>query len=66
MALYYILSIIIKSHLQWSTQVEGMSRDPEFYGLLYGVQSQNIPGHNYRGYTILGEENGREAVVSTF
>lgn len=41
-----------------------MPRDTEFYGLLYGVQSKNIPGHNYRGYSILGEENGREVAVS--
>lgn len=43
-----------------------MPRDPEFYGLLNGVQNKNIPGHNYRGYSILGEENGREIAVSTF
>jgi len=41
-----------------------MPRDPEYYGLLYGVQSQNIPGHIFRGYSIIGE-NSRETVVST-
>ncbi|XP_025202473.1 fatty acid synthase-like [Melanaphis sacchari] len=43
--------------------VEGMPRDPEFYGLLYGVHSQNIPGHIYRGYSILDEKDARETAV---
>jgi len=43
-----------------------MPNDPEFYGLLYGVQSKNILGHNYRGYGIVGEEDSsREVTVST-
>ncbi|XP_022181593.1 fatty acid synthase-like [Myzus persicae] len=44
-------------------KIESMPRDPEYYGLLYGVQSQKIPGHNFRGYSILGEKNAREAVT---
>lgn len=46
-------------------QVENLPRDPEFYGLLYGVQSNNISGHNYRGYSILGKEN-REVTVNKY
>ncbi|XP_050542991.1 fatty acid synthase-like [Daktulosphaira vitifoliae] len=45
-------------------RVEETPRDPELYGLLYNVQSENIPGHLFRGYSILGEHNNRE-VVST-
>lgn len=47
-------------------QIEALPRDSEFYGLLYEVQSKNIPGHNFRGYSILGEENNREISVSTY
>nr|WJN62148.1 fatty acid synthase 1 [Rhopalosiphum padi] len=43
--------------------VESLPRDPEFYGLLYGVHSQNIPGHIYRGYSVLDEKDAREAVT---
>ncbi|XP_050421854.1 fatty acid synthase-like [Adelges cooleyi] len=44
-------------------RVESAPKDPEFYGLLYGVQSENIPGHNFRGYSILGEQDNREIAV---
>lgn len=44
-------------------KVESLPRDPEFYGLLYGVHSQNIPGHIYRGYSILDEKDAREAAT---
>lgn len=46
-------------------QVGTLSRDPELYGLLYGVHSKNIPGHLYRGYSIL-DEDSREVSVSEF
>lgn len=29
-----------------------MPRDKEFYALLYGVHSENIFGHKYRGYIL--------------
>ncbi|VVC46315.1 Hypothetical protein CINCED_3A018656 [Cinara cedri] len=44
-------------------RVETGPKDPEWYGLLYGVHSKNIAGHNFRGYTILGEKNGRETAI---
>lgn len=46
-------------------QIEATPRDPEFYGLLYNVQSENIPGHLFRGYSVLGENNNREVAVNS-
>lgn len=59
------LVFIRKYYYNFATQVETGPKDPEWYGLLYGVHSKNIAGHNYRGYTILGEETGRETAVRT-
>lgn len=35
-------------------QVEKMPQDDEFNALLHNIHSQNIPGHLYRGFTLLG------------
>lgn len=47
--------------------VDGAPVDPEFYALLGEVHKNDIVGHPFRGYTVLGEtENQREVLVSTF
>lgn len=37
--------------------------DPEFYAMLHKVHKNHIAGHNYRGYTILGNQSSREVTV---
>lgn len=44
-----------------------MPRDKEFYALLYGVQSENIVGHKYRGYLLFNgmyDKTHQIAVIS--
>lgn len=41
-----------------------MPRDDDFIGLLHDIHSSNIPGHSYRGYTILGNTPTHEVSVS--
>ncbi|XP_054286913.1 fatty acid synthase-like [Macrosteles quadrilineatus] len=37
----------------WLDKIEKSKRDDEFVALLHNIHSSNIPGHLYRGYTLL-------------
>ncbi|KAJ8891052.1 hypothetical protein PR048_010561 [Dryococelus australis] len=39
-------------------KLESMPRDDELLSLIHGIHARNIPGHHYRGYTILGPDSG--------
>jgi len=53
--------MIISMHFQ----VENLPRDDDVVGLLHEIHSNNIVGHGYRGYSILGSSTPvREVAVS--
>lgn len=47
------------------TQVINTSRDDDLIALLHTIHSRNIPGHGYRGFTVLGDTPSKEVIVST-
>lgn len=46
-------------------QAKKNANDDEFISLLHSVHASNIPGHSYRGYQILGDEEEREISQTT-
>lgn len=46
------------------SHVEKNPHDPEFYALLSKIHKHHIVGHNFRGFTVLGNPSLREVSVS--
>lgn len=45
-------------------QIEPHHKDDDFLNLIREIHNKNIPGHPYRGYTILGDASKLEILVS--
>lgn len=62
-----IVSVYIPANLFFYTkfifqQLENKTLDAEFVRLLHEVHSEDIPGHIYRGYTIVKKEGQNEPI----
>uniref|UniRef100_A0A2H8TY64 Fatty acid synthase n=1 Tax=Melanaphis sacchari TaxID=742174 RepID=A0A2H8TY64_9HEMI len=47
-------------------RIDEMPRDKEFYALLYGVHSENIVGHKYRGYILFNGMYDKTRQINEF
>ncbi len=48
----------------FASQIISAPRDDDLVALIHNIHSQNIPGHGYRGFTILNNSPSKEAAVS--
>lgn len=57
-------SLYSSFHFLSFAQIINIPRDDDLIALLHTIHSRNIPGHSYRGFTVLSAAPSKEVLVS--